>query len=282
MPAVDLGGADRCPVPAGVAAPYAAGVARPADLLTGALAEDPARPLVTFYDDATGERTELSVATFGNWAAKTANLLRDGLGAQPGETLAVRLPPHWQAYVWVQAAWLAGLTVDLRPGEPVDVAVVEHTEPGPVPAQEVVALGLGPLGLPRPGVTPTYAAALDYDREIHAHGDRFVPGTDADAPALLTADGPVPATALADLAEAAPRLRPGGRLLVTEPVDGVRSVVGGLLVPLATGGTVVVCRHLDPDLLASRIEQENLVATLGGESGSSSVSTAGLSEFRPA
>ena len=44
----------------------------PADLLRSALAADPGRPLVTFYDDATGERVELSVATFANWVAKTA------------------------------------------------------------------------------------------------------------------------------------------------------------------------------------------------------------------
>ena len=33
------------------------------------------QPLVTFYDDATGERTELSGITVGNWVAKTGNLL---------------------------------------------------------------------------------------------------------------------------------------------------------------------------------------------------------------
>src|SRR5690606_31992912 len=33
-----------------------------------------ARPLITFYDDATGERIELSGVTTANWVAKTANL----------------------------------------------------------------------------------------------------------------------------------------------------------------------------------------------------------------
>ncbi|MFD0393659.1 TIGR03089 family protein [Streptomyces nogalater] len=55
----------------------------PADLLASALAADPGRPLVTFYDDATGERVELSVATFANWVAKTANLLQGDLAATP-------------------------------------------------------------------------------------------------------------------------------------------------------------------------------------------------------
>ena len=35
------------------------------------------RPVVTFYDDATGERVELSAATYANWVAKTAGLLQD-------------------------------------------------------------------------------------------------------------------------------------------------------------------------------------------------------------
>ncbi|MBK3590271.1 TIGR03089 family protein, partial [Streptomyces sp. MBT57] len=67
-----------------------------ADLLRSALAADPARPLVTFYDDATGERVELSVATFANWVAKTANLLQSDLAAEPGDRLALLLPAHWQ------------------------------------------------------------------------------------------------------------------------------------------------------------------------------------------
>ena len=83
----------------------------PPQLLDRALRADPARPLLTFYDDATGERTELSVATFANWVAKTANLLRDDLAVEPGATLSLDLPPHWQAAVWLQSAWALGLHV---------------------------------------------------------------------------------------------------------------------------------------------------------------------------
>ena len=49
-----------------------------ARVFADAIATDPTRPLLTFYDDATGERTELSGATLANWVAKTANLLVDG------------------------------------------------------------------------------------------------------------------------------------------------------------------------------------------------------------
>ena len=35
----------------------------PSQQLAAALADEPSRPLVTYYDDATGERTELSLVT---------------------------------------------------------------------------------------------------------------------------------------------------------------------------------------------------------------------------
>src|SRR5258708_17616167 len=79
-----------------------------ADLLRRVVAAEPSRPLVTFYDDAAGERIELSAKTFGNWVAKTANLLVDRLDAEPGGRLAVALPPHWQTAVWLFALWSAG------------------------------------------------------------------------------------------------------------------------------------------------------------------------------
>ena len=94
-----------------------------ADVLRARAAERATAPLVTFYDDATGERIELSGATFGNWVAKTANLLVDGLGAEPGDQVALALPPHWQTAVWLFACWSAGLVV----------APVPHPLPQEVP-----------------------------------------------------------------------------------------------------------------------------------------------------
>ena len=67
----------------------------PSDLFDTALRRDAAAPLVTFYDDATGERVELSGATLGNWVAKTANLLQEEFDVGPGSTVAVALPVHW-------------------------------------------------------------------------------------------------------------------------------------------------------------------------------------------
>ncbi|COV98655.1 TIGR03089 family protein [Mycobacterium tuberculosis] len=50
-------------------------------ILDPMLRADPVGPRITYYDDATGERIELSAVTLANWAAKTGNLLRDELAA---------------------------------------------------------------------------------------------------------------------------------------------------------------------------------------------------------
>ena len=66
---------------------------------------DPARPFLTYYDDATGERVELSGVTTANWVAKTSNFLVDDLEAEPGTRIRLGLPSHWLRFVWVLSCW---------------------------------------------------------------------------------------------------------------------------------------------------------------------------------
>ena len=80
-------------------------------LLTPLLSADPKGPRITYYDDAVGERIELSTVTLANWAAKTANLLRDELGAGPGTRVAILLPAHWQTAAVLLGAWWIGAEV---------------------------------------------------------------------------------------------------------------------------------------------------------------------------
>src|SRR6478672_1593081 len=80
-------------------------------VLSGLLTRDAGRPLVTFYDDATGERTELSVTTYANWVAKLCSLLTDELDVERGGRLLVDLPVHWLGPVVLGAAWAGGLEV---------------------------------------------------------------------------------------------------------------------------------------------------------------------------
>ena len=83
---------------------------------------DPARPFVTYYDESTGERTELSVRSLANWVAKTHHLLGDELGLGLGDTALISLPAHWLAVPILLGALSAGLS--LVDDEDADVAFV--------------------------------------------------------------------------------------------------------------------------------------------------------------
>ncbi len=90
------------------------------------------RPLVTFYDDATGERVELSVTTYANWVAKTAALVQDELDLERGAEVLLDLPTHWLGAVWLGAAWSLGLVVTDDPAraDEVDLVVCGPGRPG--------------------------------------------------------------------------------------------------------------------------------------------------------
>ncbi|MEU6576161.1 TIGR03089 family protein [Streptomyces sp. NPDC046805] len=242
----------------------------PADLLRSALAADPGRPLVTFYDDATGERVELSVATFANWVAKTANLLQGDLAAGPGDRVALLLPAHWQTAVWLLACSSVGAIADVA-GDPAAADVVVS---GPDTLQaaracggERVALALRPLGGRFPQTPDGF---MDYAVEVPSQGDRFVPfaPVDPEEPALIVAGAEMTGAEVVERARAdAPSLDltgPGSRLLSGLPYDTWDGLSSGLYAPLAVGGSVVLCRHLSElgeDALAKRIEDERVTAS---------------------
>lgn len=243
-------------------------MAHPYDLLRAELARDGSRPFVTFYDDATGERIELSVATFDNWVAKTAGLLRDGLSAQPGDRVALLLPPHWQALVWACAAWAVGTTVAVGP-DAADSADVAVTGPDPIQTTpsvpEVVALSLRPLGARFSSPLP--AGVLDYAVEVPAYPDRLVPyiAPPDDDLALEAAGRQLSyGDLLVEGRERAAQLDagPGSRLLVPS-TDLSGALRDALLVPVVTGGSAVLVRNEDPSTRGARMaaERATVVAT---------------------
>ena len=238
----------------------------PAALLTRALALDGARPLVTFYDDETGERVELSVATYANWVSKTANMLQDGLSAERGERVAVQLPTHWQTPVILSACWAVGLVVATGL-EAVAAADIVFTAADTVEAarlstgaREIVALSLLPFARPAASL-PT--GVLDYALEVPTYGDRFspynpvLPGDLAFAVEGGVASG-------ADLVAAAELtgLAPGARVLTTSDFTDLEAVVRGMLAPLSVNGSVVLCRNLDPAVVEKRIAAEKVTTRL--------------------
>ena len=122
-------------------------------LLAEQLRRDPARPLVTFYDDATGERVELSVTTYANWVAKTAGLLQDELDARARRHRAGR-PAHALARPGLAGrrlvAWGSRVTDDRDAGRRGRPRGVRARRGGRARrrgrAVPVVALSLLPLG----------------------------------------------------------------------------------------------------------------------------------------
>lgn len=180
------------------------------DLLARRLAADPGQPLVTFYDDATGERTELSVKTFANWVSKTANLYADELMLDAGDAIRIDLPPHWLGPVFLGAAWACGLEID----EDAEVAVV-----GPDgldrPARTTLACALTPFATRF--TQPLPAGVLDHGVLWPGQSDVFVPvdPTDLDLP---PADG---RRVISDLDP----LSPEGRALFLGLVAGTGSLV---------------------------------------------------------
>ncbi|WP_326582336.1 TIGR03089 family protein [Streptomyces sp. NBC_00487] len=241
----------------------------PADLLRSALAADPARPLVTFYDDATGERVELSVATFANWVAKTANLLQGELSAEPGDRVALLLPAHWQTAVWLLACASVGVVAEVA-GDPGTADIVvsgpDTLDAARACSGERIALALRPLGGRFPQAPSGFA---DYAVEVPSQGDRFVAyaPVDPEEAALVVAGREFSGAEVVERARAEAGdlglTGPGSRLLSGLPYDTWEGLAAGLYGPLATGGSVVLCRHLErlgEDGLAKRIESERVSA----------------------
>ncbi|MEV6598133.1 TIGR03089 family protein [Actinoplanes sp. NPDC051346] len=227
-----------------------------------AVRADPTTPLLTWYDDATGDRTELSGATMDNWVAKTANLLVDGAGLGPGDSAAVLLPPHWQTAAILLGTWAAGPAVHLGPDpRPVDVvfaspATVEAA--GTWPAGDRYATGLLPLAMP---LRPVPSGFVDYTIEVRGYGDRFVavqPVTPDDPALGATTHREISAAATARARELG--IEAGARVLIDarahpDPLDW-------LLAPLSVGASIVLCASVDPAVIEKRVAAEQVTLTL--------------------
>jgi uncharacterized protein (TIGR03089 family) len=241
-------------------------VTTPYDLLRGEVRRDGSRPLLTYYDDETGERIELSVTTFDNWVAKTVGLLRDGLGADAGARVSLRLPPHWQSLVWAMACWAVGACVTTGQDGRADVVVTgpdgldAATSDG---ATNVVALSLRPLGARFTEVLPP--GVLDYAVEVPSYPDQMAylppdevePGLDGDG-GVHTLGGLV---AYAEDRRAQLGLEARSRVLVATEDLGV-ALRGGLLVPLVVGGSSVLIRNENRPARERRVAAERVTAVV--------------------
>jgi uncharacterized protein (TIGR03089 family) len=212
-------------------------------------------PLVTYYDLRSGERTELSATTFGNWVDKTSNLLIDEVAVDEGDVismpLAVEAPGHWLTAVWQLACWQVGVVVDLANSSP-PAAVVAGRHWQGHSGSDVFACALHPLGFGFGEPLPD--GVRDYATEVRSYADSYFghpPQPDATAwvdpertlsqADLVTFDGP-----------------PLRRLI--RSANPWLTCRNGIVTALVTGGSAVVVVDGDADQLA-RIAESERVAT---------------------
>jgi uncharacterized protein (TIGR03089 family) len=233
------------------------------------LRADPVGPRITYYDDATGERIELSAVTLANWAAKTGNLLRDELAAGPGSRIAILLPAHWQTAAVLFGVWWIGAEPVL-PGpstgpatHPVaDLALctagrLDEADAVVVPGGEVAVLSLDPFGRPAAHLP---IGVTDYATAVRVHGDQIVAERNP-GPALA---GRSVDEVLADCeSSAATRgLTSTDRVLSAGSWAAPGDLVDGLLAIMAVGASLVQVANPDPAALPRRIETEKVTRVL--------------------
>ena len=226
-----------------------------AAVLEGLLRGDAGRPLVTFYDHATDERTELSVTTYANWVAKTAGLLADELDLTRGQVVRIDLPTHWLGPVFLGAAWTVGLAV--TDGDDADAYVCGPEGLGRWAQQDavVVASALQPLGTRFAEPLPT--GVHDYGVEVWSQPDAWV-AFDPPGPHDL-AVGDTTHEELWTAAAAGDVLADGGRVL-TEENPASPSGLSSFTEPLVRGGSLVLVAHADPARLDSTYAAERATA----------------------
>jgi len=222
------------------------------------LAAEPARPIVTYYDEASGERSELSAKSLANWVVKTSHLLTGELGLGVGDTALLALPAHWISVPVLLGCLTAGLS--LTADGPADVAfVAPSTLAAAAGIEEVFAVAPESAAVGFRDGPP--APALDYVAAVRPQEDKW--------PSVHLAAGPddpaLPGLTRGELAEraAGSGLAPGARVLTTRPWGGPDDWLAAVLAPVAVRGSVVLVANCGDDaVLERRMAQERATVRL--------------------
>jgi uncharacterized protein (TIGR03089 family) len=224
-------------------------------ILDPLMASDPAGPRITYYDDATGERIELSTATLVNWAAKTGNLLRDEMGAGPSHRVAVLLPAHWQTAAVLFGIWWIG--AEVVTGGQADIALCTAERLGEaddaVGMGEIAVLSLDPFGKPVPDLA---VGLTDYATAVRVHGDQIVP--ERNPGAALDGRSVTEVLSGAQTSAAAQGLTADDRLLSTADWTNADNLTANLLAVFATGASLVQVANPDAAAMDRRRQTEKV------------------------
>jgi uncharacterized protein (TIGR03089 family) len=229
----------------------------PEQLFSELLAAEPARPFVTYYDESSGERAELSVRSLANWVAKTHFLLIDELGLGTGDAAFIALPAHWISVPAVLGCFTAGLALTTDPAAASVAFVAPATADLAVGVPDVYAVAPSSaavgFGAEVPDGVSDYVVAVrpqaDAWAGVHLAAAPSEPGIDARSRAEVVADARARANELG--------IADGARLLTTRDWSGPSEWMDTLLVPLIIGGSIVYVRNApDDELVARRMQQE--------------------------
>jgi uncharacterized protein (TIGR03089 family) len=231
----------------------------PEGLFATIVAEQPSRPFVTFYDESSSERTELSAKSLANWVAKTYYLLIDELGLGVGDRAFVALPAHWLSVPALFGCWAAGLSLTSAARG----AEVAFVEPGTVALATGIpdCYAIAPanaaqgFGAHAPGGTTDFITAVRPQPDAWASVRSGAGASDAG----------LDERSRGELVEAARRradslgLSAGARVLTTRPWRTPGEAVDALLLPLVVGGSLVIVANADQATVARRLQQERAV-----------------------
>ena len=200
-----------------------------------------------------------------NWSAKTAGLLVDELGGQPGATVVWRVRLSWQGVPLLLGSWWARMVVtDLDDHDAVAAFIDENERSG---AEEVIVASSHPFGLAGDNLPDYYRHVAD---AVLPQADRFSPREPAAAPdavAVIVASGTVSVSEMLDRsARAGLAIGAGGRVLSTVDLTLPDAVCAGLLGALAADGSLIQvtpAAAADGVRVAAIARDERATVTLG-------------------
>ena len=225
------------------------------------LAASPAQPFVTYYDEASGERSELSVKSLANWVAKTHFLLIDELGLGAGDTAYVALPMHWISVPVLIGSLTAGLTLSDEPQNAVVAFVAPDTAASAAGIADVFAVAPQPAAVGFGDQPPE--GTVDYVRAVRPQADKWTGVQFGAGESDLALAGVTRAQLVESARQRAAELDlPGSaRILSTRTWQRAADWLDALFVPLAVGGSVVyVANASDEAVLDRRADQERVTA----------------------
>jgi uncharacterized protein (TIGR03089 family) len=221
------------------------------------------RPLLTYYDDVTGARTELSYATLDNWAAKTANLLIEEFDVGPGDTIGLALDGHWTAAAILLACWRIGAGAGPAPCGGATLTCYHERRFHDAVSGAVLLVGDGLATEPTGPVTPRTGLVVLAD-EVHAFADD-VDDSDvtASSPALVLPEKTLDHhSVLARAAQLHSRIGDHQRIALAAALDDPVAV-DVLVATLLGGGSLVATRSDQPATSWGRLTAERATALVG-------------------